>query len=59
MVALPSPYNVIALWSVALPCVALATNKITALALKDFTVLAVRTTAAQCPLSAPLQRTAS
>ena len=49
MVALPSPYNVVALWSVALPCVALATNYLTSLAVKDFIILKARPPAGSRP----------
>lgn len=38
----PEPFNVIAVWGVALPCVALLTNRITDLGIQDFTILKVR-----------------
>lgn len=36
---LPAPWNVIAVWGVAIPTVALLTNRITDLGIQDFTIL--------------------
>lgn len=38
----PEPWNVIAVWSVAIPTVALLTNRITDLGIQNFTILKAR-----------------